>query len=112
MEKSILSSIKKLLGIGEDYTNFDTDIILHINTTFMVLHQLGVGPQEGFSITGKKEKWDDFIDEEDNLEAVKSYIHLKVKLIFDPPTHGPTLEALKESIKELEWRLNVQSESK
>ncbi len=112
MEKSILSSIKKLLGIGEDYTNFDTDIILHINTTFMVLHQLGVGPQEGFSITGKKEKWDDFIDEEDNLEAVKSYIHLKVKLIFDPPTHGPTLEAFKESIKELEWRLNVQSESK
>lgn len=112
MEKSILSSIKKLLGIGEDYTNFDTDIILHINSTFMVLHQLGVGPKEGFAITGKKEKWDDFIDEEDNLEAVKSYIHLKVKLIFDPPTHGPTLEALKETIRELEWRLNVQSESK
>lgn len=112
MEKSILSSIKKLLGIGEDYTNFDTDIILHINSVFMVLHQLGVGPKEGFSITGKKEKWDDFIEEEDNLEAVKSYIHLKVKLLFDPPTHGPTIEAMKETIREFEWRLNVQTESK
>lgn len=110
MEKSILVSIKKLLGIASDYEQFDTDIILHINTTLMVLHQLGVGPKEGFSIQDKKAKWDDFIDEEDNLEAVKSYIHLKVKLLFDPPTHAATIEALQNSIKELEWRLNVQAE--
>lgn len=111
MEKSILTSIKKLLGLDEDYTAFDTDIIIHINTALMVLHQLGVGPEEGFQITNKKDKWDDFIDEDDNLEAVKTYIYLKTKMVFDPPQHGPTEDALKESIKEYEWRLNVQAES-
>ena len=76
----------------------------------MVLHQLGVGPQEGFSITNKKDKWDDFIDEEDNLEAVKTYIYLKTKMVFDPPAHGPTEDAMLKTMNELEWRLNVQSE--
>lgn len=111
MEKSILTSIKKLLGLAEDYTAFDTDIIIHINTALMVLHQLGVGPEEGFQIKSKKDKWDDFIDEDDNLEAVKTYIYLKTKMVFDPPQHGPTEDALKESIKEYEWRLNVQAEN-
>lgn len=111
MEKSILTSIKKLLGLAEDYTAFDTDIIIHINSALMILKQLGVGPEEGFMIQSKKDKWEDFIDEDDNLEAVKTYIYLKTKMVFDPPQHGPTEDALKESIKEYEWRLNVQAEN-
>lgn len=111
MEESILLSIKKLLGIEKDYTNFDTDIIIHINTAIMVLSELGVGPQDKiFKISSKEDKWNDFISDEDNLEGVKTYIYLKVKIVFDPPQHGPTLEAFKESIKEYEWRLNHQAE--
>lgn len=107
---SILDSIKKLLGIASDYTNFDTDIIIYINSAFMVLNQLGVGPEEGFKITGKDETWDDYIADEDNLEAVKSYIHLKVKIAFDPPLNSTVMEAHKQLISEYEWRLNIQSE--
>ena len=111
MEKSILTSIKKLLGLADDYTNFDTDIIIHINSAIMILSQLGVGPQdEVFQITSEKDKWSDLIDEDDNLEAVKTYIYLKVKMVFDPPQHGPTESALKESIQEYEWRLCHQAE--
>lgn len=112
MEKSILTSIKKLLGLDENYTNFDTDIIIHINTVFMVLNQLGVGPSEGFRIKDKKAKWEDFISDEDKLEDVKTYIYLKVKIVFDPPLNSAVLEALKQSINEYEWRINVQAESK
>lgn len=109
MEESILLSIKKLLGIGAEYTNFDTDVIIHINTAIMVLHQLGVGPQdEVFTISSQDEKWSDFITVEDDLEAVKTYIYLKVKIIFDPPQHGPTEDAFRESIREYEWRLTHQ----
>lgn len=111
MDKSILISIKKLLGIAKEYTAFDADIIIHINSALMILSQLGVGPDEGFKISSDKEKWDDYIDEDDDLESVKTYIYLKVKQVFDPPQHGPTLEALKESIREYEWRLNVQAEN-
>lgn len=107
---SILDSIKKLLGIASDYTNFDTDIIIYINSAFMVLNQLGVGPEEGFKITGKDETWDDYMSDEDNLEAVKSYIHLKVKIAFDPPLNSTVMEAHKQLISEYEWRLNIQSE--
>lgn len=107
---SILNSIKKLLGIASDYTNFDTDIIIYINSAFMVLNQLGVGPEEGFKITGKDETWDDYMSDEDNLEAVKSYIHLKVKIAFDPPLNSTVMEAHKQLISEYEWRLNIQSE--
>ena len=111
IEESILLSIKKLLGIEKDYTNFDTDIIIHINTAIMVLRELGVGPQDKiFKISSKEDKWSDFISDEDDLEGIKTYIYLKVKTVFDPPQHGPTLEAFKESIKEYEWRLNHQAE--
>ena len=108
---SILTSIKKLLGIAEDYTAFDTDIIIHINTVLMTLHQLGIGPEEGFRIEDKTAKWLDFITEEDNLDAVKTYVYLKVKLVFDPPLSSAVMEAIKETIKEYEWRLNVQVET-
>lgn len=111
MEESILTSIKKLLGMTEDYTAFDTDIIIHINTVFMTLNQLGIGPSEGFRITDDKEVWNSYIREDDDLEAVKTYIYLKVKLVFDPPLSSAVMEAYKQMINELEWRLNVQAES-
>ena len=104
---SILTSIKKLLGITEEYENFDQDIIMHINSAFMILNQLGVGPKNGFSINDKSSTWDEFIPESSNLEAVKTYVHLKVKLMFDPPLSSTVIEAIKSQINELEWRLNV-----
>lgn len=109
--KSILTSIKKLLGISAECTDFDTDIIIHINTVFMVLNQLGVGPTKIFSIEDANDLWSDFITEKDDLEAIKTYIHLKVRLIFDPPLSTAVLEAMKQHINELEWRLNVHAES-
>ena len=107
MNDSILTSIKKLLGITGDYTHFDSDIIMHINSVFFVLHQLGVGPEDGYSITGDEETWGDYFTESVSLEAVKSYMHLKVKLLFDPPASSAVLEAYNAQIKEFEWRLNV-----
>lgn len=111
MDRSILNSIKKLLGLANDNTDFDEDIIIHINSVFMILNQLGIGPEEGFSISDDKSTWSDYISDKDDLEAVKTYIYLKVKLVFDPPINGSTMEALKQSILELEWRLNVKVES-
>lgn len=109
--ENILTSIKKLLGIAKECTDFDIDIMMHINTVFMILNQLGVGPKEGFRLEDKKETWDDYITEEDDLDAVKSYIHLKVKLMFDPPLNSAIIEAMKQTIDELEWRINVKAES-
>lgn len=108
---SILESIKKLLGIDSEYTVFDTDIIIHINSAFMILNQLGVGPKEVFEITGKDETWDSFLgDRLIDLSAVKSYIYLKVRSMFDPPTNSFAVDAMDRQIKEYEWRLNVQAE--
>lgn len=105
--ESILTSIKKLLGITEEYTHFDTDIIMHINTVFMILNQLGVGPEKCFRITGNSEIWDDFLLDNLDLESVKTYIYLKVKLVFDPPLSSAVAESMNRMINELEWRLNV-----
>lgn len=108
---SILTSIKKLIGIEEDYTQFDKDLIIHINTVFAILAQLGVGPENGFTITDKSATWTQFIgDSADNLEAVKTYMYLKVFLLFDHTLSGPASEAIKQSINELEWRLNVAAD--
>lgn len=108
---SILKSIKKMLGPTEDYTYFDPDIMIHINSVLMILTQLGVGPKSGFFITGPDETWADYLgDDLTKLELVKSYIYLKVKLIFDPPTTGVLHEAMERQIQEFEWRLNVQAE--
>jgi hypothetical protein len=104
---SILTSVKKMLGITEDYEHFDADLIMHINSVFMILTQLGVGPSEGFSIEDKSDTWDDFISTGSNLEAVKSYVYLKVKLLFDPPLSSAVMESMNRMISELEWRLNV-----
>lgn len=104
---SILTSIKKLLGIEEEYTQFDEDIIMHINTVFLNLTQLGVGPTEGFSIEDDVADWEDFIEDNAQLQAVKTYIYLKVKLVFDPPLSSSVIESMNRTIAELEWRLNA-----
>jgi hypothetical protein len=108
---SILTSIKKLLGIVEDYTHFDDDLIMHINSVFSILTQLGVGPSEGFMITGKNETWNDFMDSS-TPESIKTYVHYKVKLLFDPPLSSTVMESMNRLISELEWRLNFDAESK
>ena len=109
--ESILNSIKKLLGIAEDYDHFDSDIIMHINSVFATLTQLGVGPEDGFSIDDECAKWEDFLPEERMLHSVKSYMFMKVKLMFDPPLSSAVIECTKEQIKELEWRLQVAVDS-
>lgn len=109
---SILTSTKKLLGITEDYEHFDVDIITHINSVFMILTQIGVGPSEGFFIEDKNSKWTDFIPDASpvKMKAVQTYMYLRVRILFDPPT-GTVLESMNSQIKELEWRLNVAAES-
>lgn len=105
--ESILTSIKKLLGIAEEYTHFDTDIIMHINSVFSILTQIGVGPSEGFYITDSYAVWSDFLPEDARLESVKSYMYLKVKLLFDPPDRSAVMEATNRMINELEFRISV-----
>lgn len=108
---SILTSIKKLLGIGEDYEHFDADIIMHINSVLMILTQLGVGPAEGFSIQDKTKTWTDFLgDDSTQLEGVRSYVYMKVRLMFDPPTSSAAIESMTRLANEFEWRLNVTGE--
>lgn len=108
--ESILTSIKKLLGIEEEYEHFDPDIIMHINTVFALLKRMGVGPSKGFSIQDSGATWNDFMGKDPDiiLESVKTYIYLKVKLIFDPPNGSAVMEAIKENIKELEWSLHFE----
>lgn len=103
--ESILTSVKKLLGIAEEYTAFDVDLILHINSVFMILNQMGVGPVEGFHISDATGTWSEYLEDSTMLEAVKSYVALKVRLLFDPPQSSTTMEAIKNMIAELEWRL-------
>lgn len=105
--ESILTSIKKLLGIAEEYEHFDADLIMHINSAFSILTQLGVGPSEGFSIEDEVAVWTDFIPEKSKIEFVKSYVHLKVKLLFDPPLSSAVIESMNRMISELEWRILV-----
>ena len=108
---SILNSVKKLLGIEEEYTHFDPDIILNINSVLMFINQLGIGPDDPLLITGKTETWSDLLGTVVNLEAVKTYLYLKVRLLFDPPTSSFVLESLDRQISMFEWRLNVQAET-
>lgn len=107
MEQSILTSIKKLLGIAKEYDHFDLDIIMHINSVFMILSQLGVGPDEGFFIEDNTSEWTDFLPEGPVLNTVKSYMGLKVRLLFDPPVSSAALDSFNRIINEFEFRLNV-----
>lgn len=106
--ESILTSTKKLLGIAEEYEHFDPDIIMHINAVFLILNQMGVGPATPFVISDASAVWTDFTPDVNEIAMVKSYMGNKVKMMFDPPTGGAVMEALKNTIAEQEWRLNVQ----
>ena len=110
MEQSILNSTKKILGIAEDYTVFDLDIITHINSAFSTLTQLGVGPPEGFMIEDADDVWSDFIEDDPQYNAVKSYVFLRVRYLFDPPATSYLISATEKQIEELEWRLNTHRE--
>ena len=103
---SILLTIKKGIGIDPSYEAFDPDIIMHINSVLFILTQEGIGPKEGFNITGQTETWEDFLGESDTkLSAVQSYVTLKTRLLFDPPQSGTLNEQITKLISELEWRL-------
>lgn len=109
--ESILNSVKKLLGITSEYTAFDVDITIHINSVFMILSQLGVGPTKPFSIMDDTAVWTDFLPETDsNFEAVKSYMYLKVRTLFDPPASSIVMEAMNRMMNEFEYRMNMQAE--
>jgi hypothetical protein len=110
MEQSILISTKKILGLAEDYTVFDLDIITHINSAFSTLTQLGVGPAIGFMIVDETAQWNEFVADDFQNNAVKSYVFLKTKQLFDPPTTSYLITAVEKQIQELEWRLNVHRE--
>lgn len=110
MQESILTSIKKLLGITSDYEHFDADIIMHINSVFMILMQLGIGPTEGFNITDASAVWGDFLSDTTWLEMVKSYVYLKVRLIFDPPQSGTLISAMEKQASEFEWRCQEEQD--
>lgn len=105
MNDSILTSIKKLLGITEDCTDFDVDIIIHINTVLASLNQLNVGAKDGFAISDSSATWSDFMGDDKRLNLVKSYVHSKVRLLFDPPLSSSVMDAINDSAKELEWRI-------
>lgn len=108
--ESILTSIKKLLGIDSEYTHFDPDLVMHINSVFSILTQMGVGPSDGYSIEGAGEKWTEFITDKSCLQLVKSYIYQKVRLMFDPPTSSAAIDSVNQQIKEFEWRLFVAAD--
>lgn len=110
--ESILTSIKKLLCIDAEYNHFDADIIIHINSALMTLNQLGVGPEEGFSILSELETWGNFLGESANYEAVKTYVYYYTRIAFDPPTNNSVLESMQKRMNELEWRIQVQTECK
>ena len=109
-DESILNSVKKSLGIEASYTVFDPDIIMHINSTFAVLHQLGVGPDIQFQIEDDSAVWEDFLSGRNELAMVKSYVFLKTRMLFDPP-QGSVLDIFKEQAAEYEWRMNVEVET-
>jgi hypothetical protein len=110
MSESILQSVKKTLNLQADYEAFDQDVVMHINSVFSTLNQLGVGPALGFMIEDESKTWGEFFGTDSRLNHIKTYVYLRVRLIFDPPATGFHTEAMKEQIKELEWRLNVQRE--
>lgn len=108
--ESVLDSIKQVLGLEASYTPFDVDVIMHINAAFSILNQLGVGQEDTFSIADSDALWSQFLVPTDQLNLVKSYISLKVKFLFDPPTTSYLITAMKEQIEQFEWRLNMMRE--
>lgn len=108
---SILSTVKKMLGIAEEYTAFDIDLIVNINSVFLTLNQLGVGPEKPYRIEGSEETWADFLkNDREKFPGVETYVYLKTRLLFDPPTNSFLVDAMEKQCDELEWRLNIQAE--
>jgi len=110
MTESILNSTKKILGIDSSYTAFDEDIIMHINSTFATLNQLGVGPVNGFMISNSTPVWNDILNSDLRLNSVKSYVYLRVRLLFDPPSTSYAMSAIQDQITELGWRISTYRE--
>ena len=110
MENSILKSVKKVLGIDASYTAFDLDILIHINSVFATLHQLGIGPEAGFAIEDDTALWTSFIGTDPRKNSVKTYVWLKVRMLFDPPQTSFAIDAMNAQAKELEWRINAYRE--
>lgn len=108
---SILQTTKQMLGLPAEYDAFDEQIILHINSVFTILQQLGVGPSQGFKIEDDEPEWADYLTSGMEIEAVKTYMYLKVKYLFDPPANSAFAEALNRTISEFEWRLSVITDS-
>ena len=111
MIESILTSVKKNLGLDEDYTVFDSDKTLYINGVFSTLHQLGIGPEDGFMIEDKTATWDDFTGGDVRYNMVRTYMYLRVRLLFDAPNTQYLVEALNNQIREHEWRMNIVREN-
>lgn len=109
--ESILNSIKKLLGIDESNEHFDVDIMIHINSVFADLKQLGVGPEDGFRITGIYETWSEFTSDKIDIESVRTYMYLRVRLLFDPPNSAAHIDSMTKQADKLEWRLAVAAET-
>jgi hypothetical protein len=110
VQQSILNSTKKVVGLSETDTSFDLDILLHINSVFSVLNQIGIGPVEGFMVEDSAVTWDTFMGNDPRLNSVKTYVYLRVRLLFDPPNTSFVIESMNKQIAEFEWRLNVQRE--
>lgn len=106
-ESSILNQVKKVIGFDEDYVAFDADLIIFINSAISTLTQLGVGPTEGFQIEGSNEQWSEFVGEDVMYNMVRTYIYLRVRLLFDPPQTSYAIESLKKQVDEIEWRLEI-----
>lgn len=111
LSDSILTSEKKLLGITEDYEEFDAELIVHINTIFGTLEQLGINSGTKFKIQDKFAVWTDFISDSEMIEEIKSYMYLRLRLLFDPPANSFVVNAFQEQIKEFEWRINVKGDN-
>ena len=110
MTDSILNSVKKVLGLEASYDAFDPDVIMHINTAFATLDQLGVGTVDGFFVEDSTQTWNQILDGDPRLNSVKTYVYLRVRLLFDPPTSSFLLNAMQDQIREMEWRINAYRE--
>lgn len=112
MDDSILDSVKSALGIVTEYRYFDSQILMHVNSVFTILQQLGVGPSDGFSINDETAVWSDFFEDPSSLSLVQSYMYLRVRMLFDPPTNSFLMDSMKQQVQEYEWRLNVAVDPK
>lgn len=111
MSESILTSTKKMLGLSDDYTAFDPDIIIHINSVISILHDLGIGPEEGYIVEDAEDTWEMYLGSTQNFALIRTYVYLRVRLFFDPPTTSYLISAMEDQLRELEWRISMRREA-